>query len=591
MATNPFLFYMQILLFAGVTKASASQATTNITDETTAACCDSVWFSLNYTEDGIKSRAARSTSPDPALNVPRRTASFSGCVSWPTVNMATNPFLFYMQILLFAGVTKASASQATTNITDETTAACCDSVWFSLNYTEDGIKSRAARSTSPDPALNVPRRTASFSGCVSWPTVNMATNPFLFYMQILLFAGVTKASASQATTNITDETTAACCDSVWFSLNYTEDGIKSRAARSTSPDPALNILLFAGVTKASASQATTNITDETTAACCDSVWFSLNYTEDGIKSRAARSTSPDPALNVPRRTASFSGCVSWPTVNMATNPFLFYMQVCNTASSCKSSNRCFIQLTCPECFSAIAMFVQDFACALLILCGDIESNPGPTTEELLTEILAGQKVIQKRLDEIEQKFKVVDSTASLIKEVSSVTHLLDKKVKDMEKKLVDLEDRGRRNNLLVFGVPEKQNETQADLEQSVVKGIFEEVLGTKITSIERIHRIGRSHSRKPRPVILKLFDYREKINVLKNGYKLKGQRTSIAEDFSACTRQKRRNLWESTTDIRKSGKKVKLIHDKIKIENNLFEWDDSQKMRVLVQRKNTRNEQ
>ncbi|KAL1438384.1 hypothetical protein MTO96_048002 [Rhipicephalus appendiculatus] len=97
--------------------------------------------------------------------------------------MAPNPFLFYMQILLFVGATKASASQATTNITDETTATCCDSVWFSLNCTEHGIKSCVAWSTSSDPALNVPRRSAAFSGCVSWPTVNMAPNPFLFYMQ------------------------------------------------------------------------------------------------------------------------------------------------------------------------------------------------------------------------------------------------------------------------------------------------------------------------------------------------------------------------------------------------------------------------
>lgn len=85
---------------------------------------------------------------------------------------------------------------------------------------------------------------------------------------------------------------------------------------------------------------------------------------------------------------------------------------------------------------------KDFLLSLLILCGDVESNPGPTTAELLAQLRDGQNNIQKRLDRIESKLKTVEELASLIKLSSQITGL-EKTVKCLEHKLVDLEDRSR----------------------------------------------------------------------------------------------------------------------------------------------------
>lgn len=134
----------------------------------------------------------------------------------------------------------------------------------------------------------------------------------------------------------------------------------------------------------------------------------------------------------------------------------------------------------------------------------------------------------------------------------------------------------------VFGLPERPDETFQSLTNSVVSEIFENTLGVKVSTVERIHRIGQKKRNKNRPVVLKLIDHREKINILRNCSKLKGKEISIAEDFSAETRQIRRHLWESTANIRKNGERVKLVHDKIVINGEMYAWDATEMKRIPV---------
>lgn len=134
----------------------------------------------------------------------------------------------------------------------------------------------------------------------------------------------------------------------------------------------------------------------------------------------------------------------------------------------------------------LCLVVQDFAFSLLMLSGDVEPNPGhgPMTDELVIELLNGQKKIEKQLDEIEMKLKVVEESALAIKEVSKIVSGLKKSVQMLQEKFVDLEDRSRRNNLLVFGVKETAPETHDDLKQAVLEGVFKRVLGVQVSSAD-----------------------------------------------------------------------------------------------------------
>lgn len=147
---------------------------------------------------------------------------------------------------------------------------------------------------------------------------------------------------------------------------------------------------------------------------------------------------------------------------------------------------------------------------------------------------------------------------------------------------MDLEDRSRRNNLLIFGVDERPDETSDSIIDTVVKDIFSDILKVKVSSAERIHRIGRKVANKSRPVIVKFVDHRKKEQVLRNCNKLKGTPISISEDFSKATRETRKKLWDDTATIRARGGKVRLAYTKIKVDDVLYKWDDDHQVRIPV---------
>lgn len=78
----------------------------------------------------------------------------------------------------------------------------------------------------------------------------------------------------------------------------------------------------------------------------------------------------------------------------------------------------------------------------------------------------------------------------------------------------DLENRSRRNNLLIFGLNNTENETAMDLSESVKCNVFDKV-NVNPRSIERMHRLGKKR-RSCRPVIVRLYDREEKMAILRN---------------------------------------------------------------------------
>ena len=93
-----------------------------------------------------------------------------------------------------------------------------------------------------------------------------------------------------------------------------------------------------------------------------------------------------------------------------------------------------------------------------------------------------------------------------------------------ERKIVDLEDRSRRNNLRVDGTSEKENETQDECEQEVQSFIKDKLVIAEKIVIERAHRIKKQgnieNPEKPRIKVCRFFSYNDKTNILKNAKKL-----------------------------------------------------------------------
>ncbi|KAM7297306.1 uncharacterized protein ISCGN_022459 [Ixodes scapularis] len=275
------------------------------------------------------------------------------------------------------------------------------------------------------------------------------------------------------------------------------------------------------------------------------------------------------------------------------NPFVFIVQVRrHYYLSFRSNNVCLILLPCPRsCYSLLCNVIV-YLKMLLLLSGDVEVNPGPDMKIIMEQLKAIAKDIQDiknekvttndRLSAIEQKlegFSTLQTTVSACQE--KITEL-EANIKTISKKLDDLENRSRRANLIIYGIEEKDTENSEILERVVSDEIFGKLLNTPISGIERIHRLGKKTDQRIRPVILKLLDCRDKTRVLKNCFKLKGTTFSISEDFSRPVQQIRKKLWESTKINRDKNDKVFLTFDKVRVNGQLYAWDEDKNDKVLI---------
>lgn len=134
--------------------------------------------------------------------------------------------------------------------------------------------------------------------------------------------------------------------------------------------------------------------------------------------------------------------------------------------------------------------------------------------------------------------------------------------------------------MVIHGLREKPSESADDLLKSVLE-LVSVKLGVKCDDIERCHRLGVERKDKPRPVIIKLLDFRTKVAILNNARKLKGTNIYINEDYSARVRMARRALWQNSQDMRKNAGKYRLKHDTLTIDGVRYMWDTDKN--VIVQ--------
>lgn len=231
----------------------------------------------------------------------------------------------------------------------------------------------------------------------------------------------------------------------------------------------------------------------------------------------------------------------------------------------------------------------------LMQCGDIELNPGPTVEEMFAEIMKSQKSVADDINEIKENLRKTEgSIAALNARLGTVEEKLEKinvieaktlvcettvvalerTIHTLKTKLDDLENRGRRNNIIIRGISEPDGENENSLLDTVQNTVFKDTLGITISGIERLHRLGKKLEGKTRPVILKLVDFREKMLILKNCHKLKNTSIKISEDFSKRVQNIRQCLWESAETERSRGERIKLRFDKMIISNVTYAWDE-----------------
>ena len=157
-------------------------------------------------------------------------------------------------------------------------------------------------------------------------------------------------------------------------------------------------------------------------------------------------------------------------------------------------------------------------------------------QQSLLKLISGNfeitmKEIKNIKSEVNELKKSIEFTEEVLEEkVQKKVGSLEEKVEEIydyqidpdevEKKLADLENHSRRNNLRIDGVAEENGEGWGNCERKVKEILMDKLeLENDIIIIERVHRVKKDQ---PRKIVCKLLSYKDKVKVLQNCKKLKG---------------------------------------------------------------------
>lgn len=183
--------------------------------------------------------------------------------------------------------------------------------------------------------------------------------------------------------------------------------------------------------------------------------------------------------------------------------------------------------------------------AIRSLRADMEKHSADTLEAIRS-VKGDVQAHSRRLDEAEERIsRTEDDVASLQGKVQQ----LEQTVADLSNKITSYEDRNRRSNLRLVGLPEKSEDK--DMCGFLEKWLTD-ALGDCFTSppiIERAHRIGpyRPKATTPRVVIMKFLNYRDRETAMTAARKMKeifykDHRLSLFPDLSPETRRQQRRF-------------------------------------------------
>ncbi len=250
---------------------------------------------------------------------------------------------------------------------------------------------------------------------------------------------------------------------------------------------------------------------------------------------------------------------------------------------------------------------------LLQMAGDIESNPGPENfgQKSRGGGAGGMKTRQSTLSFRDTEGTLLQRLEALEERVT----VLEQEKQQLAVKLEGLENEKRRNNIIVYGMPEEEQENSEQSEEKVKELIKDKLNIEDEIGIERVHRIGRKKQArvpnqdsastqeerpgdqqrkdeteeasandiqpKPRPVIVRFVNCKDKDRVLAAGRENlipQAGKIRVGEDYSLKVRNARKQLIPFLSKFRekykKNERKVFLRRDKLIVGQDIFSFDE-----------------
>lgn len=171
--------------------------------------------------------------------------------------------------------------------------------------------------------------------------------------------------------------------------------------------------------------------------------------------------------------------------------------------------------------------------------------------------------------------KKIDDASAISKHQTKKIKNLEETIRIQNLKIEILESETRKNNLIIFGIPEKEREDMWMLKEKIVSEVIGRI-GVNITEqeIDFIKRIGMRTVKVNRPIKVGLTTRFKKIEILKKSSGLKDTKIAVREDLDKKTREIQKKLIPHKIEAKRRGMKALIIGDKLIINGEQWSAEE-----------------
>lgn len=188
-------------------------------------------------------------------------------------------------------------------------------------------------------------------------------------------------------------------------------------------------------------------------------------------------------------------------------------------------------------------------------------------KEVRTDIASIKQSTDSINDSFTNALLRMDKLETRVIDTESELQDLRNKYAAIQEQVINLETYNRRDNLLIDGLTEPQNETNSDCLKTVVD-FFVNKLGLKDAATIRVircHRLGPRTGTRPRSIIVRFHWFGDRTMVWESRQKLKGTNLFLNEDFPKEINERRKTLLPLMKAARQNGHRANLNVDKMHI--------------------------
>ena len=164
-----------------------------------------------------------------------------------------------------------------------------------------------------------------------------------------------------------------------------------------------------------------------------------------------------------------------------------------------------------------------------------------------------------------------DHTIELRHEIKSALCDVKEENDDLRNKILDLQCRSMKYNLIFTGLKESEIENTEDIIRQFMR---DELRITHWVELGNVHRFGSGalpgRRGRPRPIVARFLFHKDLARVLSNTYRLKGKQYGVNQQYPEAIEQARKFLYPVMKQKRAEGCHVKLVRDVLYVDGQIY---------------------